>query len=167
MACVILLAQDVRGYNQICQVCTSTFNAVQSGLDINRILIHWRDLQKSRNKITRGRQIITKESAALYHFNKKRTSLHAFSLVWIGYYEDLIIYEIVNKTPNYPRYLPTGLSSSAITLKARPLLPSFLATEETRYSTHFKWWAMRRMRGATSFSKSSVVFLSETLRFYV
>ena len=48
-----------------------------------------------------------------------------------------IIVEYGN-TPNYTLYLPTGLWNSATTLKARPLLPSFLTTDETRYRTHFK-----------------------------
>ena len=39
-------------------------------------------------------------------------------------------------TPNCSLYLPTGSWCSAKTLKARPLLPSFLATDKTRYSTH-------------------------------
>merc|ERR1711954_457728 len=41
-----------------------------------------------------------------------------------------------SNTPNCSLYLPTGLWCSAKTLKARPLLPSFLATDKTRYSTH-------------------------------
>ena len=52
-------------------------------------------------------------------------TLHLLVMLW-G-----IIVEY-SHTPNYHLYLPTGLWSSATTLKARPLLPSFLATNKTR-----------------------------------